>query len=364
MFAPYGRLREVLHYARKQNLMHVRYASAAALESPEFARRLRIVLEDVRRHVREVRPDRLDPHRHAAGHADRRARRCSAPTCARSRRDDVRGVLESELGEPVEPGVRVVRVRTARGGLDRPDPPRRAPRRHPRRREGPATRVSSDIVRRDASVLRLTARQLERRVEAARRVGVRALAEELIAGIEEELDYLREAARRDAAAREPGRRRRHRDPRGALRPLHAPHPRDGRGASRDRSATASAVDATVDESGVGRPVLAHNLLASFLGQILTDGQYHADPHPGNVLVDRAGVALAPRLRVGRPPRPARARGPPGPRARLRDERPGPAGPRRTPPRRRRHHRRPALARDRPQPDAGRASRPAAASTRS
>jgi ubiquinone biosynthesis protein len=52
---------------------------------------------------------------------------------------------------------------------------------------------------------------------------------------------------------------------------------------------ASAVDATVDESGVGRPVLAHNLLASFLGQILTDGQYHADPHPGNVLVDRAGV---------------------------------------------------------------------------
>jgi ubiquinone biosynthesis protein len=52
---------------------------------------------------------------------------------------------------------------------------------------------------------------------------------------------------------------------------------------------AKAVNATVDESGVGRPVLAHNLLASFLGQILTDGQYHADPHPGNVLVDRAGV---------------------------------------------------------------------------
>ena len=46
IFAPYGRLREVLHYARKQNLMHVRYASSAALESPEFARRLRTVLEE------------------------------------------------------------------------------------------------------------------------------------------------------------------------------------------------------------------------------------------------------------------------------------------------------------------------------
>ena len=43
-FAPYGRLREVLHNARKQNLMHVRYASAAAMESPEFGRRLRTVL--------------------------------------------------------------------------------------------------------------------------------------------------------------------------------------------------------------------------------------------------------------------------------------------------------------------------------
>ena len=26
-----------------------------------------------------------------------------------------------------------------------------------------------------------------------------------------------------------------------------------------------------------------------MGQILTDGQYHADPHPGNVLVDLHGV---------------------------------------------------------------------------
>ena len=102
-------------------------------------------------------------------------------------------VLESELGEPVEEafasfefeplaaasigqthravlndGTRVV-VKVQRPGIE-------------------------EIVRRDASVLRLTSRQLERRIEAARRVGVRALAEELITGIEEELDYLREAA--------------------------------------------------------------------------------------------------------------------------------------------------------------------------
>jgi ubiquinone biosynthesis protein len=45
----------------------------------------------------------------------------------------------------------------------------------------------------------------------------------------------------------------------------------------------------VDAAGVPRSELARRLLASFLAQILTDGYYHADPHPGNVLVDADGV---------------------------------------------------------------------------
>jgi ubiquinone biosynthesis protein len=137
-------------------------------------------------------------------------------------------------------------------------------------------------------VLRLTSRQLERRVEAARRVGVRALAEELITGIQEELDYLREAA---AGMRL--RENRADDDGIAIPAVHSDLSTRRILVMEEVVARsvgdASAVDATVDESGVGRPVLAHNLLASFLGQILTDGQYHADPHPGNVLVDRAGV---------------------------------------------------------------------------
>ena len=42
-------------------------------------------------------------------------------------------------------------------------------------------------------------------------------------------------------------------------------------------------------AGVESVVLARNLLFSFLGQVLHDGQYHADPHPGNVLVDTKGT---------------------------------------------------------------------------
>lgn len=55
-----------------------------------------------------------------------------------------------------------------------------------------------ELVRRDSAVLSFVARQLDQRVEAARRIGARDLAEELITSIEGELDYSREvrAARR------------------------------------------------------------------------------------------------------------------------------------------------------------------------
>ena len=43
-FAPLGRSREILRYARKRGLTH--YASASKLATPEFARRLRLTLED------------------------------------------------------------------------------------------------------------------------------------------------------------------------------------------------------------------------------------------------------------------------------------------------------------------------------
>jgi ubiquinone biosynthesis protein len=40
---------------------------------------------------------------------------------------------------------------------------------------------------------------------------------------------------------------------------------------------------------VERPEISRRLLESFLEQILRDGYYHADPHPGNVLIDSEGT---------------------------------------------------------------------------
>src|SRR5262249_44069313 len=47
--------------------------------------------------------------------------------------------------------------------------------------------------------------------------------------------------------------------------------------------------AAVDAAPVERRELSRRLLASFLAQILRDGYYHADPHPGNVFIDADGV---------------------------------------------------------------------------
>ena len=41
----------------------------------------------------------------------------------------------------------------------------------------------------------------------------------------------------------------------------------------------------IDKAGIDRQVLARNTLRALIKQLLIDGFFHADPHPGNVLVD-------------------------------------------------------------------------------
>jgi ubiquinone biosynthesis protein len=132
--------------------------------------------------------------------------------------------------------------------------------------------------------LAFVARQLDRRVEAARRVGVRDLANELIKSIEAELDYGRELA---AGIRM-------RESRGSDTTVQVPavHPTlsTERVLVMDEVVGRSVSDAAaIDAAPVERRELGRRLLASFLAQILRDGYYHADPHPGNVFVDADGV---------------------------------------------------------------------------
>jgi ubiquinone biosynthesis protein len=280
--APLGRFRQLVANARAENLLHVRYRTPAALASPDLARRLRLVLERSGGmfvkfgQIAATRSDLLPPtltDELSKLHAD----------VARIPPEEVDEALRTELGEPVEKAFasfdaeplaaasigqahraklhdgRAVIVKVQRPGLD-------------------------EIVHRDAAVLQFIARELDSRVEAARRVGIRELAQELVTSINNELDYSREVA---AGVRL---RENRADDAGLQIPIVHPTLSTDRLLVMDEVVGRSVSDrSAVDATGVPRPVIARNLLASFLGQILRDGYYHADPHPGNVLIDAEGT---------------------------------------------------------------------------
>lgn len=280
--APYGRLRELIANARQANLLHFRYASKAALESPDFAKRLRLVLEEsggmlvklgqIASTRTDVLPDALTDELSNL-QSDVRP----VPEA------DIRAVVEKALDEPVDrafgsfeiqplaaasigqthravlvDGTRVV-VKVQRPGIDQ-------------------------VVARDAAVLRLAARRLERHVDAAREVGLSSFSEELIAGLEEELDYQHEAAvgrqLRDNRAADVGI---------SVPSVYSTLSTDRLLVMEEVVGRSIADPQAIDASPVVRSELARRLLSSFLGQVLDDGLFHADPHPGNLLIDAQGM---------------------------------------------------------------------------
>lgn len=282
VIAPIARVREVIDNARQEHLLHVRYRTATALASPDLARRVRLVLERSGGmfvkfgQIAATRTDLL-PETLTTELSNLQA------NVARISTEEVIAVIRDELGEPVEQafagfdlepiaaasigqthratlhdGCSVV-VKVQRPGLD-------------------------EVVHRDSTVLSFLARQLDQRVEAARRVGVRDLADELIASIEAELDYGREAAAGGRLLESLGSD-------GSVR-IPAVHPTlsTDRVLVMDEVVGHSVSDSTTLESiPVSRTELCQRLLSSFLSQILRDGYFHADPHPGNVLVDSGGI---------------------------------------------------------------------------
>ena len=91
----------------------------------------------LRRDVRQVRPDRLDPHRSPPRGLDDRAGPPPVVGSASARRGDPRRRGARARGQPGR-GVRVVQLRAAGGGVDRPDPPSRAAHGGRRRGQDPA----------------------------------------------------------------------------------------------------------------------------------------------------------------------------------------------------------------------------------
>ena len=283
--------------------------------TPEFARRLRLTLEDCGGmfvKFGQIASTRSDLLPEAITTELAQLQSAARPVPA----DEVRQVLEQELGASVEEdfasfdfeplaaasigqthravlktGEHVV-VKVQRPGIE-------------------------DIVHRDAAVLRMAAGFVERRVEAARVLGVKRLAEELITSLEKELDYGAEAASGIAFLEHLE------DDDGIAAPKVYQSLSTRRVLVMEEIRGVTVADhAAIEAAPDPANVLASRLLQSFLDQVLRDGLYHADPHPGNIFVDPDGPALVPRLRCRGSAQPGGARVDAGDGDRLPAQRPG------------------------------------------
>jgi len=148
------------------------------------------------------------------------------------------------------------------------------------------------LVERDLDILLRMARALEARAGWARQVAVAEMTRGFAAALREELDF-RIEARNLAAVASSSRVR-----------VPAVYQQWSTGRVLvleylDGVAVAHA-EPVLAASGADRPGLARGLLAAILGQVMDQGTFHADPHPGNVLLLRDGqLALIDFGSVGR-----------------------------------------------------------------
>ena len=281
-FAVWSRLWQIAKIARRNGLAGRRFASRSELFSPDGARAIRLTLEESGGmlvkfgQIASTREDLL-PATLTNELAQLRTAVPGLPP------DVVRSIVEGELGRPIDEvfaEFSAEPLAAASIGVTH-----RAVLRDGRRVIVKVQRPEiEDSVDRDGRVLIWAAGKLEDQSPAARRVRVSALARELVASIHDELDFTREAANNRVM------RLAHPDDEGVAYPEIFADLTTRRMIVMEEVQGRPVSDvAAVDRTGVPRAVLAERLMDSFLQQVLANGVYHADPHPGNILIDEQGV---------------------------------------------------------------------------
>jgi ubiquinone biosynthesis protein len=144
-----------------------------------------------------------------------------------------------------------------------------------------------ELVLKDMATMGEVAEFLDRHTETGRRIGLKRMVEELKRSLLHELDYRLEAQNMVAIGRNLARFER----------IVVPQPIQGYSTARvltmdyisgQKITTASPL--VLAESGSRE--LAEELFRAYLHQVILDGLFHADPHPGNVLLtDDKRIAL-------------------------------------------------------------------------
>jgi ubiquinone biosynthesis protein len=148
----------------------------------------------------------------------------------------------------------------------------------------------------DLDILLRLARLVESGTSWGREFRVQEMARGFAASLREELDFQVEARNYATVAAAVG----------AAKTIHIPHVYTQ--LSTNRVLVTEWLDGKsirdagplIDELGLDRAILARTLLEVLLGQVMREGTFHTDPHPGNVMVLRSGqLALLDFGAVGR-----------------------------------------------------------------
>ena len=142
----------------------------------------------------------------------------------------------------------------------------------------------AETVAKDLETLDEIARGLDARTDAGRRYDLSGMVDEFRTAIMLELDYVREADNLRLIGRNLE----------EFKLIVVPQPVDGYTSKRVLtmdyvSGTKVTAISPVVKVDLERDVLADTLVQAYLKQIVLDGVFHADPHPGNVFITDAGL---------------------------------------------------------------------------
>ena len=141
-----------------------------------------------------------------------------------------------------------------------------------------------EIVRRDLDIIGRLAVGLRDRAAWAASIGIVELSDGFAAALREELDFRVEARNMASVAAASA------DAHVGGHGVVIPHPYEHLCTSRVlvmqrlSGIPLNKADEYIEEHGMDRADLARNLLHTLLRQIMLDGTFHADPHPGNILL--------------------------------------------------------------------------------
>ncbi len=143
-----------------------------------------------------------------------------------------------------------------------------------------------EVVRTDVEILRYLAVKLDERFPELRPIQPRELVGEFAVTIKRELDFSSEAGNTDRL------RKNLESFEGARAPRVFWEYTTDRLLVVERFEGVRADDVrAIEDAGLERAALARRLVECFMKQVFVDGFYHADPHPGNVLVAPGGEIL-------------------------------------------------------------------------